>query len=362
MMRIMPRPGDRAKLNVQQGEKVDPEILELLGKEGPILPRPKREQVRTDSTGQRLGNGNQTAKPDKKNKPLFPTLYAELVRQKESRESLLAAETWLGGVGKSENSKVINVDAISGAAISSNRQEKPLGWFARIVNDRLSRKFNPEKAQANEGEAILNFLFGKDVEAGTDSTAIAAWYKRLGKPYNSKFLPDNGDGSVRLPDNVASQINSDTTTAMSYIQSIDSAISENNNYLSKLSKIQTPESINQYNLVKSHTDALGKLKELHKTTLNSLREINTVPGKKAVFNEYGVTDPKLIMTRDTTDFTPYTLMNENPTPANVLQNFTMWKDNNGITHYYDIYDLNNMEGIMTRTMRDPFKIQGTTKK
>ena len=108
MMRIMPRPGDRAILNAQEGAEVDPAILELLGKEGPILPRPKNKQVSVTSSAKELKDnqgmesGKPIAKSDKERKPLFPTLYAELARQKESRESLLAAETWSGGVGKDE--------------------------------------------------------------------------------------------------------------------------------------------------------------------------------------------------------------------------------------------------------------------
>ena len=45
----------------------------------------------------------------------------------------------------------------------------------------------------------------------TDSVADAAWRKRLGLEYDSKFLPENEDGSVRLPENIEKEIPIDTT-------------------------------------------------------------------------------------------------------------------------------------------------------
>ena len=121
----MPRPGNRSTLNAQQGTEVDPAVLELLKKQGPILPRPKREQVRTDSTG---------PKPDKKTKPLFPMLHSELARQKEYHEIPSFAQTWLGDMDevlKNGNGKPLNTTIKTDNYVAHN---DGWGWWNSLVN------------------------------------------------------------------------------------------------------------------------------------------------------------------------------------------------------------------------------------
>jgi hypothetical protein len=57
----------------------------------------------------------------------------------------------------------------------------------------------------------LNVLSGVKAEKRDEPVADAAWRKRLGMDYNKKLLPDNPDGSVRLPKEYEAQMQADTT-------------------------------------------------------------------------------------------------------------------------------------------------------
>ena len=170
----MPRPGNRSTLNAQQGTEVDPAVLELLKKQGPILPRPKREQVRTDSTG---------PKPDKKTKPLFPMLHSELARQKEYHEVPSFAKAWVGGVGKNEKKikqsqteRAYNfTNPADGFLMAPYYSTLPL---YSIINKHISPRPEKDKATPVEEAYFKHYLnIERDKELVPDTKSRIDWDK-----------------------------------------------------------------------------------------------------------------------------------------------------------------------------------------
>lgn len=178
----------------------------------------------------------------------------------------------------------------------------------------------------NVGQAIgmgiaswFNGLFPSLGKRYTDKepTANAAWAKRLGQPYNSKDLPSNKDGSVRLPLEKEQQIATDTNF-------IKKRINLNTNQLNSLRKQnEYHKSIPIFEqALEWDIDYLDKLRHTYKT------------GEPVVVNEYQAwKDRKLINDGKTTSNTI--------SPLNVLKNFTLqYNPKQNYVEYRDVYDFN----------------------
>mgnify|MGYP000817052865 FL=1 len=87
----------------------------------------------------------------------------------------------------------------------------------------------------------------------TDSVADAGWRKRLGLSYDSKFLPSNEDGSVRLPSYIEAEIPVDTTLLKDRIAR-ETKIAESKNIMGKDWQLVT----GLINLDKQNLDSLRK--------------------------------------------------------------------------------------------------------
>lgn len=153
----------------------------------------------------------------------------------------------------------------------------------------------------------------------TDSVADAGWRKRLGLSYDSKFLPSNEDGSVRLPSYIEAEIPVDTTLLKDRIAR-ETKIAESKNIMGKDWQLVT----GLINLDKQNLDSLRK-------TYNT--------GEPTVLNEYSHNSRNLIKNGR--------LINgahEYNTPLNILKNYTVQYDSKNRTmNYRDIYDFNGYE-------------------
>ena len=153
----------------------------------------------------------------------------------------------------------------------------------------------------------------------TDSVADAGWRKRLGLSYDSKFLPSNEDGSVRLPSYIEAEIPVDTTLLKDRIAR-ETKIAESKNMMGKDWQLVT----GLINLDKQNLDSLRK-------TYNT--------GEPTVLNEYSHNSRNLIKNGR--------LINgahEYNTPLNILKNYTVQYDSKNRTmNYRDIYDFNGYE-------------------
>lgn len=150
-----------------------------------------------------------------------------------------------------------------------------------------------------------------------EPTANAAWAKRLGQPYNSKDLPSNKDGSVRLPLEKEQQIATDTNF-------IKKRINLNTQQLNSLRKQnEYHKSIPIFEqAIEWDTDYLDKLRHTYKT------------GEPVVVHEYQAwKDRKLINDGKMTSNTI--------SPLNVLKNFTLqYNPKQNYVEYRDVYDFN----------------------
>ena len=153
----------------------------------------------------------------------------------------------------------------------------------------------------------------------TDSVADAGWRKRLGLSYDSKFLPPNKDGSVRLPSNIEAEIPVDTTLLKNRIAR-ETKAAESPNIMGK-----------DWQLVTG-------LINLDKQNLDSLRKAYNT-GKPTVLNEYSHNSRNLIKDGKLIDGAY-----EYNTPLNILKHYTIQYDpKNRTMNYYDIYDFNGYE-------------------
>lgn len=153
----------------------------------------------------------------------------------------------------------------------------------------------------------------------TDSVADAGWRKRLGLSYDSKFLPSNKDGSVRLPSNIEAEIPVDTTLLKNRIEK-ETKAAESKNIMGKDWQLVT----GLINLDKQNLDSLRK-------TYNT--------GEPTVLNEYSHNSRNLIK-----DGRLINGAHEYNTPLNILKNYTLQYDSKNRTmNYRDIYDFNGYE-------------------
>lgn len=169
----------------------------------------------------------------------------------------------------------------------------------------------------------------------TDSTAQAAWAKRLGIPYNNKHLPSNGDGTVRLPKSIESEIPVDTTFWKQRIK-------DNENLLKFYEARGTSKHSDRYSIVdetlKNDRKTLQALRHTYKT------------GEPVVINENTFNSRQLVNRGE---------YDVDTTPLNVLHNYTIQYDpKNNVMHYRDTYDFNQFEWGVPGI---PFNIRGTIK-
>ena len=163
----------------------------------------------------------------------------------------------------------------------------------------------------------------------------AAWKKRLNLPYDKKYLPDNYDKSVRLPDNVTSQIVIDTNFVKNRI-------------------------VNQRNKQKYYVDtrgyeskALGDMIHVDQAHLDSLRKFYTT-GKPVVLNEFGAWKDRDVIDSETGKYKKNVI-----SPLNVLHNFTLYKNSKtGKPMYRDTYDFNWADNLVPGK---PYTINGPIK-
>lgn len=169
----------------------------------------------------------------------------------------------------------------------------------------------------------------------TDSTAQAAWAKRLGIPYNNKHLPSNGDGTVRLPKSIESEIPVDTTFWKQRIK-------DNENLLKFYEARGTSKHSDRYRIVDTTLDNDRK-------TLQALRHTYKT-GEPVVINENTFNSRQLVNRGE---------YDVDTTPLNVLHNYTIQYDpKNNVMHYRDTYDFNQFEWGVPGI---PFNIRGIVK-
>ena len=184
----------------------------------------------------------------------------------------------------------------------------------------------------SKGSELLGGLLGQK-RVIPDKVAEAAWAKRLNQPYDSKYLPENKDGTFRLPDDVAKQINFDTLDIKNKIDLYNKIIN------SKIGSDYSEDSrINaKGNLPKLET-YLGKLREAYK---GNHVVVNEYEARKGAFDEYGY-------------------LNTKDSPLNVMGNFTIWYNPEEKSRkYQDTYDFNWLDWAVPGKS---FKIKGVVPK
>lgn len=196
-------------------------------------------------------------------------------------------------------------------------------WFNKRVYNAIdptgNYPSNTFKAIGLGLHALLNG--GQQTYEVTDSVADAAWRKRLGLPYDSKFLPENGDGTVRLPKNIEQEMPTDTTFIKERIQKNKKL---RDYYVNDLGRREQHESI----------QIIDAANQIDQETLDSLRHTYKT-GEWVTINEHGNNSRKLINGGE------YNLSNS---PLNVVHNFGLrYNKNKGIMEYKDTYDFNDYE-------------------
>jgi hypothetical protein len=158
-----------------------------------------------------------------------------------------------------------------------------------------------------------------------DSVADAAWAKRLGLDYNQSALIDNGDGTVRLPSEIETEIPTDTTA-------LKQRIANNEKRLKQLHG--------------GERRLTGAAIDFDKEALEALRKTYST-GEPVMLDEHSH------VSRNWQGLTPESAIT---TPLNTLHRYTVQydKDNNRMK-YWDWYDFNGFEDLVPG---NPYKIQG----
>ena len=206
------------------------------------------------------------------------------------------------------------------------------------ISRRIYNYVNPTQAYPRNLKQAADLFFGSLLYGGNqtyeveDSVADAAWRKRLGLEYDPKFLPENEDGSVRLPKQLENEIPVDTNFIKNRIA--------NNEKLLKYYTTKRPNAVTNKEVVQVALD-------LDKQTLDSLRHTYKT-GEPVVINENAHNSRNLI---DDGQFYPEF------TPLNVLQNFTIqWDPKTKQMKYRDTYDFNKYDwGVPGKS----FEIKGS---
>lgn len=171
-------------------------------------------------------------------------------------------------------------------------------------------------------------LQGKPIKKFDDPSAHDAFAKYLGVKSDKEVLRKNSDGSFSLPLDVEKQLTTDTTLVKNRIKEGLDVYPDLS--LAKIKEIDPT----RFGLIQKDKEFLNKLRNFHK-------------GDTIVVNEYDVWKGRNINN-----------INTQPSPFNVLKNFSIYKNSDGSTSYFDIYDFNQFEKIMPGK---PFKINGIIK-
>lgn len=193
------------------------------------------------------------------------------------------------------------------------------------INRRIYNYVNPTQAYPRNLGQAAGLFFGSLLYGGNqtyeveDSVADAAWRKRLGLEYDPKFLPENEDGSVRLPKQLEKEIPVDTNMVKRRIA--------DNEKLLEYYNTKKPDVITNKNII-------NKVLELDKQTLDSLRHTYKT-GEPVVINENAHNNRQLMKDGS---------LELGLTPLNVLGNFTIrWNPETQQMEYFDRYDFNQFE-------------------
>ena len=158
-----------------------------------------------------------------------------------------------------------------------------------------------------------------------DSVSDAAWRKRLGYPYNDKFLiPVTEDrNTVRLPKDIEAEIPIDTTM-------LKQRISDNEVLMKKYKNLRRNRYMQE--AMRADKEALDSLRETYKT--GKVVTINEQAHNNRNWLKNGYVDAEI-------------------SPLNVLQNYQIWYDKkNNKMNYSDFYNFNQFDfGIPGKEFR-----------
>ena len=157
-----------------------------------------------------------------------------------------------------------------------------------------------------------------------DPAADAAWAKRLGLPYDTDILIDNGDGSVRLSKELEAQIPVDTLF-------LKKRIADNEDRLTKVRG-------RKHSITNAALDydraALDSLRKTYRTGKPVQLDENSAVGRDWKDDKEKITSP-----------------------LNLLHRYTVQYDKkNNRMNYWDVYDFNEFEDFVPG---EPFKIKGS---
>ena len=239
---------------------------------------------------------------------------------------------------RSGNKKLIKRAVFAENSRKWSKKHQGGGWLAQRIYNSVDPTGN---YPSGYGEAILLGL-GAIVEGGskkyevTDSVADAAWRKRLGLKYDAKFLPNNKDGSVRLPKNLEKEIPVDTTFIKNRMQKNREL---RNYYVEDLGRSEDNELI----------QVIDAANDIDKETLDSLRHTYKT-GEWVTINEHANNSRQLINNGE------WKLPNS---PLNVLHDFGIrYNKDTRTMEYKDIYNLNKYDWGVPG---EAFTIKGTVK-
>lgn len=152
---------------------------------------------------------------------------------------------------------------------------------------------------------------GKKANKKLEPVSDAAWRKRLGLEYDSNLLPENPDGSFRLPESYEKQF-------MVNPSEVEKRIKRLIDIYGSKEELEKYDHDNQM-LLKRNEEYLEKLKKLYS-------------GTPIVVNEFDVWKDTDIRNKEAIS------------PFNVLKNFTLKYDpKTKIMTYEDVYDFNEFE-------------------
>lgn len=212
--------------------------------------------------------------------------------------------------------------------------DRTVNW----LNQRIYNAVDPTMPSIEAGDVIgsgLATILGFDFRDKTKHPVEeAAWKKRLSLPYDKKYLIDNEDGSVRLPDSLGNQIVTDTNF-------VKNRIAEQQKLQKHYLRNARPRS--------AAVDMFIKLDEQH---LDSLRKFYST-GKPVVINEFGAWKDRKVINPDTGKLLPNVV-----SPYNIFHNFTLYKDPELGKAYKDVYDFNKVEKLVPG---EAFVIKGAIK-
>lgn len=191
----------------------------------------------------------------------------------------------------------------------------------------------------------LDYDIGEDDPIGV-RVAQAAWAKYNRLPYDETLIKDNGDGTFSIPKEITSKIRTDK-------EDIEKAYNTNKENLKRIedeySKLIHTATENN-DLARAQQLREEKKKDrriwLYNAALTMDEEnLKGVDGllsnKRGVFNMFNTKDRNLHKSLDT--------------DLNVLNNFTIYKDDNGKYRYKDVYDFSPLDILLNG---DVFKIEG----